>query len=64
MVVQVPFFVSIALTAPLAGRIGLWVVWLSIFILGVHWRGRPPRVLLLAGVLACCWSVLGAWVAQ
>ena len=60
MIAQVPFFVSIALTAPLSARIGLGVLWLVQFTLGVHWRSSRPMVpLLLAGVMTASWYLLG-----
>ena len=60
MIAQVPFFVSIALTAPLSARIGLGVLWLVQFTLGVHWRtSRPALPLLLAGVMTATWYLLG-----
>lgn len=60
MVAQVPFFVSIALTAPLTARIGLGALWLMQFTLGVHWRSsRPLMPLLLAGLMIATWYLLG-----
>ena len=60
MVLQVPFFVSIALTAPLLARTGLGALWLVQFTLGVHWRSSRPLVpMLLAGVMAASWYLLG-----
>ena len=60
MVAQVPFFVSIALTAPLTARIGLGLVWLVQFTLGVHWRSsRPLLPLALAGAMIATWYLLG-----
>ena len=60
MVVQVPFFVSIALTAPLTARVGLGLLWLVQFTLGVHWRAsRPLLPLLLAAAMAASWYLLG-----
>lgn len=60
MVLQVPFFISIALPAPLPARIGLGALWLLEFTLGVHWRASRPAVpLLLAVVMAASWYLLG-----
>lgn len=60
MVAQVPFFVSIALTAPLGARVVLGVLWLGQFTLGVHWRStRPLAPLLLATTMAASWYLLG-----
>lgn len=60
MVAQVPFFVSIALTTPLSARIGLGLLWLVQFSLGVHYRSSRPMVpLLLAVAMAASWYVLG-----
>jgi len=60
MVAQVPFFVSIALTAPLGARVLLGAVWLAGFTLGVHWRStRPLAPLLLAAMMAASWYLLG-----
>ncbi len=63
MVVQVPFFVSIALTAPLGARVGLGVLWLVQFTLGVHWRSRPGVVVLVALLMMATWYVLGVHAA-
>ncbi|WP_147918239.1 hypothetical protein [Ruania zhangjianzhongii] len=60
MIAQVPFFVSIALTAPLTARIGLGALWLLQFTLGVHWRSnRPMLPLLLAALMTGTWYLLG-----
>lgn len=59
MVLQVPFFVSIALTSPLAGRIALSLLWLAVFTVGVHHRRRPGWVFALAVAMAGCWYLLG-----
>src|SRR5699024_5406063 len=59
MVAQVPFFVSIALTTPLGMRVALSLYWLAVFTLGVHWRRRPVRVLVLAIAMVVTWYGIG-----
>lgn len=63
MVLQVPFFVSIALTTPLVVRIALSLYWLAVFTLGVHWRRRASRVLLLTVAMAVTWYGIGVLAA-
>ena len=50
------FYAASTLVAPLWAAIVLWVIWVSLFVLGILWlRRHPLRVLLLPIAAAAIW---------